>query len=137
MAHCKPLQQSAFVVHAPVEGMQETAAHRRVPPVSGTHGAALQQSAEDAQTCPALMQAMLLETQRVTPARSDVQIPAMPGTPQQSVPAVPPHNAPSGLQPVELEHKPSTGFVPAMILQWTLPPPPQQVASAVQRSLRT
>jgi len=47
--HCKPLQQSASVVHAAVEGMQEVAAHRRVLPASGTHGAALQQSADDAQ----------------------------------------------------------------------------------------
>src|SRR5258708_2055468 len=52
--HCKPLQQSAFVVHAAAEGMQEVAAHRRMPPASGTHGTALQQSTEDAQTWPAI-----------------------------------------------------------------------------------
>lgn len=133
--HCKPLQQSAFVVHAAADGMQDVAAHRRMLPASGTHGAALQQSAEYAQTWPADMQVALPLKQRFTPPRPAPQIPLLPGLPQQSVLAPPPHKSPSGLQPVGLEHKPSAGFVPAMILQMTLPSvPPQHVASAVQSS---
>ena len=53
---------------------------------------------------------------------------------QQSLAAIGPHRLPFGLQPVGLEHKPSVGFVPGIVLQKTLPVPPQHVASAVQRS---
>lgn len=57
---------------------------------------------------------------------------------QQSFPDAPPHRLPFGLQPVGLEHRPSAGFVPPMVLQWTLPPvPPQHAASTEQRSCVT
>ena len=54
ISHCKPLQQSASVVHAAVEGMQEVAAHINggVPLALGTQGMLLQQSADDAQAWP-------------------------------------------------------------------------------------
>ena len=54
IAHCKPLQQSASVVQAAAEGMQEVAAQTSggVPLALGTQGTLLQQSADDAQACP-------------------------------------------------------------------------------------
>ena len=59
IAHCKPLQQSASVVHAAVEGMQDVAAQTSggVPLALGTQGTLLQQSAEDAQAWPAALHA--------------------------------------------------------------------------------
>jgi hypothetical protein len=52
MLHCKPPQQSAFVLHAAAAGMQEVDAQTRAPLELGTHGRSLQQSAEDAQAWP-------------------------------------------------------------------------------------
>jgi hypothetical protein len=141
MLHCKPLQQSAFVVHAAAEGRQEDAAQIRggVPLELGTQGRLLQQSAEDAQAWPEAPHTGLRH--RFTPIKSGPQESTFCGLPlQQSFPDVPPHRLPFGLQPTGVLHRPA--LIPAVMVQVTgVPPPapyepvlPQHAASAVQRS---
>lgn len=141
IAHCKPVQQSAFVVQAAAEGTQEAAAQTRggVPLGLGTQGRLLQQSTDEAQAWPEALQSSG-SWHRFTPVKSgphELTFSALPL--QQSLDDVPPHRLPFGLQPEGNLQRPA--LIPGATAQVTgelvapyEPALPQHAASAVQRS---
>jgi hypothetical protein len=83
-----PAQQSALIVQPPLEGTQGgpasgTLRQRSCPVLSGTQGAPLQQSPENAQVSPDGRHPVARH--RGTPSWSSWQAPELPGAPQQSL----------------------------------------------------
>jgi hypothetical protein len=79
-----PGQQSALMLHDPPAGTHAEVKQRSMPESSGTHGAPLQQSLEDAHSSPVLRQAER-PLQRGTPSLSSWQQSLLAMQPQQSL----------------------------------------------------
>src|SRR5258708_6966062 len=108
-----PVQQSAFTVQPPQAATQLVAEQMKggpplPPPGLGTQGTALQQSAADAQACPAPTHCTLVH--RGTPTLSGLQVSLFSQFPEQQshdalhefVASL--HTSPLGLQPIGLRH---------------------------------
>ena len=140
--HCKPLQQSASVVHAAVEGARRQSPRR---PGAGfrSHWVRTADYCSSRQRVAQAWPEAEHERvrQRFTPVKSGPQESSIPALPlQQSFENGAPHRLPFGLHPTGFLQKPA--LIPGRMVQVTVVPPyepalPQHAASAVQRSLVT
>jgi hypothetical protein len=134
-----PAQQSALIVHLPQLGTQLDVPQTNGAPAAGfgTQGSPLQQSALDAQACPAPTHCTSVH--RGTPTLSGLHVSLTSQLPeQQSHDALHDivfslHTSPFGLQDVGLRHTPSVPPEKTHAPVWL----PQQSPSFVQRSPTT